>query len=73
MEHLEVLDSRTGKSYKIPIDNGYIRAADISKINMPEGGLMNGIENEPSISRGLRILDTGYQNTACVESSITFM
>ncbi|KAI0183945.1 putative citrate synthase [Xylaria flabelliformis] len=73
MEHLEVLDSRSGKSYKIPIDNGYIRAADISKINVPECGLMNGTETEHTISRGLRILDTGYQNTACVESSITFI
>jgi citrate synthase len=75
MEHLEVLDSRTGKSYKIPIDNGYIRAADISKINVQERGLENGNgdENEPKITRGLRIHDAGYENTSCVESSITFM
>lgn len=73
MEHLEVLDSRTGQSYKIPIDNGYIRAADIGKINAPEHGIENGSDNEPKIARGLRILDPGYQNTACVESGITFM
>lgn len=73
MEHLQVLDSRTGKSYKIPIDDGYIRAADISTIIVPERGQLNDTENESKNSRGLRILDAGYQNTACVESSITFM
>ncbi|KAJ8120634.1 hypothetical protein ONZ43_g2707 [Nemania bipapillata] len=73
MEHLEVRDSRTGTSYKIPIDNGYIRAADIGKITVPERGLGNGNESEVKITRGLRIYDAGYQNTACVESSITFI
>ncbi|KAI1425146.1 citrate synthase [Xylaria sp. FL1777] len=73
MAHLDVVDSRTGKSYKIPIDDGYIRAADIGKINVSESGRVSDAENEPQITRGLRILDTGYQNTACVESSITFI
>ncbi|KAI0435003.1 citrate synthase [Xylaria sp. FL1042] len=73
MAHLEVLDSRTGKSYTIPIDDGYIRATDISKINVPEFEHLGNVENEPQALRGLRILDAGYQNTACVESSITFI
>ncbi|KAI0912853.1 citrate synthase [Ustulina deusta] len=73
MAHLDVLDSRTGKSYKIPIDDGYIRATDIGKISVLECGRMTDVENESQIVQGLRILDTGYQNTACVESSITFM
>ncbi|KAI3338226.1 citrate synthase [Ustulina deusta] len=73
MAHLDVLDSRTGKSYKIPIDDGYIRATDIGKISVLECGRMTGVENESQIVQGLRILDTGYQNTACVESSITFI
>ncbi len=73
MAHLDVLDSRTGKSYKIPIDDGYIRATDIGKISVLECGRMADVENESQIVQGLRILDTGYQNTACVESSITFM
>ncbi|KAJ2993393.1 hypothetical protein NUW58_g1855 [Xylaria curta] len=73
MEHLDILDSRTGKSYKIPIDDGYIRAADIGRISIPECGVANDIKNEFKNTRGLRILDTGYQNTACVESSITFV
>ncbi|KAI8624316.1 citrate synthase [Xylariaceae sp. FL1651] len=73
MEHLEILDSRTGKSYNIPIDNGYIRASDIGRITIPEVGLENESEYEPKINRPLRIYDNGYQNTACVESSITFI
>ncbi|KAI0099725.1 citrate synthase [Nemania sp. FL0031] len=73
MEHLEVLDSRTGKSYKLPIDDGFVRAVDIGKISVPERGIEGNTENETKTSRGLRILDLGYQNTACVESSITFI
>ncbi|KAI0976884.1 citrate synthase [Xylaria arbuscula] len=73
MAHLDVLDSRTGKSYKIPIDDGYIRATDIGKINIAEFDRVNDVEDESKATRGLRILDTGYQNTACVESSITFI
>lgn len=72
MAHLDVIDSRTGKSYQIPIDDGYIRAADIGKISVLESTREENAK-EPQISRGLRILDAGYQNTACVESSITFM
>ncbi|KAI1292751.1 citrate synthase [Xylaria venustula] len=73
MAHLDVLDSRTGKSYQIPINDGYIRATDIGKINIPEFDRVNDVEDESKATRGLRILDTGYQNTACVESSITFI
>lgn len=73
MDHLEVLDSRTGKSYKIPIDNGYISASELGKITVEERGLINGDGKASTIPKGLRILDIGYQNTACVESKITFM
>ncbi|KAJ3577549.1 hypothetical protein NPX13_g3013 [Xylaria arbuscula] len=72
MAHLDVIDSRTGKSYQIPIDDGYIRAADIGKISILESKSEENAK-EPQIARGLRILDAGYQNTACVESSITFI
>ncbi|KAI1170164.1 citrate synthase [Nemania sp. FL0916] len=73
MEQLEVVDSRTGKSYKIPIDDGYVRAADIAKITAPERSPVKENGNGPEISRGLRVIDQGYQNTACVESSITYI
>ncbi|KAI0395731.1 citrate synthase [Xylariaceae sp. FL0594] len=73
MAHLEVLDSRTGKSYDIPIDDGYIRASDIAKISVDERAPGIDAEKPSSIPRSLRILDVGYQNTACVESKLTFI
>jgi citrate synthase len=70
MEHyLQALDSRTGKSYVIPIDGDHIKAADIAQITVPEAKADNG----DTLSRSLRILDNGFQHTACMESSITFM
>ncbi|KAI1112529.1 citrate synthase [Nemania sp. NC0429] len=73
MDHLDVVDSRTGKSYNIPIHDGYVRAADIGKIQVPERGITNETQTEFEFAQGLRVLDAGYQNTACVESSITFI
>ena len=72
-ESLQVLDSRTGKSYTIPIQGGdYIRAADIGQISASDGSKVNG-DAGVQIARPLRILDNGFQHTACMESSITFM
>ena len=68
-QYLEVTDSRSGKSYKIPIEGDYIRAADIGRIGAPEG------RDEAALKAAhpLHILDNGYQHTACMESSITHM
>ena len=68
LECLIVLDARTAKSYKIPIQDNHILGADVAKIVCPDN---NG--DEGSIERPLRILDRGYENTACMESSITVM
>ncbi|KAI1081994.1 putative citrate synthase [Whalleya microplaca] len=68
--HLQVVDSRTGKSYKIPIEGDYIRAADIGRISIPASKAENG-DRGIQISRPLHILDNGFQHTACMESSIT--
>ncbi|KAI0178896.1 putative citrate synthase [Hypoxylon sp. FL1284] len=66
--HLEVTDSRTGKSYKIPIQEDYVRASDIARIGAPEGKVdLEALK----AAHPLRILDNGFQNTACMESSIT--
>lgn len=79
-ECLHVVDSRTGKSYAIPIHDGdYIRAADIaqittsnsSNVNVPTSKA-NGYTGADGL-RPLRILDNGFQHTACTESSITFV
>jgi citrate synthase len=73
MDSLQVVDSRTGNSYTIPIHKGdYIRAADIGQIKALEVQTENGDAGIP-ISRSLRILDKGFEHTACMESSITLV
>lgn len=70
---LQVVDSRTGKSYTIPIRSGdYILAADVGQITAPDAKNENG-DAGVEVARSLRILDNGFQHTACMESSITFM
>ncbi|KAI2622537.1 putative citrate synthase [Hypoxylon sp. NC1633] len=66
--HLDITDSRTGKSYTIPIQGDYIRAADIGRIGAPEG---KADVAALKAAHPLHILDNGFQYTACMESSIT--
>lgn len=74
---LYVIDARTRKLYNLPIyDGDYIRAADVGQITAPGAGKVNGLVNGDTgvqIPRSLRILDNGFQHTACMESSITFV
>ena len=72
MECLLVLDSRTGKSYKVPIQNNFIQAADVSKVTISDA---DNEDEDASVqaARPLRILDRGFENTACMMSSITVM
>ena len=70
---LQVLDSRSGQSYTIPIHDGdYISAEDIGQIIAP-GASTADVEDGVQNPHSLRILDRGFQYTACTESSITFM
>ncbi|KAI0103490.1 putative citrate synthase [Daldinia grandis] len=66
--HLDVVDSRTGKSYTIPIKGDYIRASDVARIGAPDSkeDLATSLKARP-----LHIIDNGFQHTACMESSIT--
>lgn len=69
-QHLSVTDSRTGKEYTIPIEGDYVRAADIAKIGAPEGKIdLAALQ----AAHPLRVIDNGFANTACMESSITHM
>jgi citrate synthase len=68
---LLVLDSRTGQSYQIPIKDNYINASDVSKIAIPD--VLKTEDAEVQVNRPLRLLDRGFENTACGESSITLM
>ncbi|KAK2602138.1 hypothetical protein N8I77_008696 [Diaporthe amygdali] len=68
-EYLDIVDSRTGKKYTVPINNNSVAATDFSVIiasNDPGSPT-------PSGDTGLRIFDQGFKNTACVKSSITYV
>jgi citrate synthase len=60
-QSLTVRDNRTGQEYDVPILDGTIRAADLSKIRVKE--------DEP----GLATYDPGFVNTASCRSSITYI
>src|ERR1700752_5384161 len=58
---LQVTDTRTGRSYEIPITEGAIRAIDLRQIKVSEDNF------------GLMTYDPAYLNTASCRSSITFI
>jgi citrate synthase len=60
-EALDVVDSRTGKSYKIPITENSIHAPDLKQIKGCDGG------------PGLVSYDPAFLNTASCRSTITYI
>src|SRR3954463_7624602 len=58
---LTVRDDRTGKSYVIPVVDGYIRASELRKIKAS------------SDDEGLLTYDPGFMATAAVKSGITYI
>ena len=58
---LRVTDSRTGRSYELPIVDGAIRATDLRQIKTSEDDF------------GLLSYDPAFQNTASCRSAITFI
>ena len=58
---LRVTDTRTGRSYEIPIVDGAIRAIDLRQIKTSEDDF------------GLLSYDPAFQNTASCRSAITFI
>ena len=66
---LHVIDSRTFKSYDIPIHRNTIRAVDFQAIKGPE----EGSDPADQVARGIRLYDPGYRNTAVAESKITYL
>jgi citrate synthase len=59
---IEVKDSRTGKTYNLPITDGAIRANDLKQIKTPDA-------DDP----GLLSYDPAFLNTASCRSAITFI
>ena len=58
---LRVTDSRTGRSYELPIVDGAIRATDLRQIKASDDDF------------GLLSYDPAFQNTASCRSAITFI
>ena len=58
---LTVTDSRTGKTYELPIKNGTIKAMDLRQIKAGAGDF------------GLMSYDPAFMNTASCTSRITFI
>jgi citrate synthase len=58
---LTVTDSRTGKSYELPITDGTVRAMDLRQVKTDEQDF------------GLMVYDPAYMNTASCRSSITYI
>ena len=58
---LEVSDSRTGKSYRLPISDGAIRASDLKQIKTDDDDF------------GMMSYDPAFLNTASTRSAITFI
>jgi citrate synthase len=58
---LEIRDSRTGKSYSVPITDGTIRAQDLRQIRVDDSEF------------GMMSYDPAFMNTAACRSAITFI
>ncbi|MGA2989287.1 MAG: citrate synthase [Candidatus Korobacteraceae bacterium] len=58
---LTVVDNRTGKSYNIPITNDTVRAMDLRQIKVDAEDF------------GMMTYDPAFMNTACCESTITYI
>src|SRR6202171_5393450 len=60
-DHLEIKDSRTGKSYTVPITDDTIRTADLKQIKVKDDDF------------GMMGYDPAFMNTASCRSKITFI
>lgn len=58
-DSLSVTDSRTGKTYDLPVGKSFIKSSDLQKIN-----------NKGKV---LRAYDPGYMNTITCTSTISFI
>jgi hypothetical protein len=67
---LIVKDSRSGKSYDVPIRRGSVDAMQFRQ--MITTSSFSALLGRP-LKGSLKVLDVGYQNTACAESSITYV
>ena len=59
---IDITDSRTGKTYNLPVTEGAIRASDLKKVRTED-------EDDP----GLLSYDPAFMNTASCRSAITYI
>ncbi|TLD35660.1 citrate synthase protein [Venturia nashicola] len=67
---LIVKDSRSGNTYNVPIRKGSVDAMQFRQ--MVTTSKFSTMLGKP-VKGQLKVLDVGYQNTACAESNITFV
>ncbi|CAI7636614.1 unnamed protein product [Penicillium glandicola] len=65
---LFIRDSRTNVNYEIPINQNAVRATDLQRIRAPS---LNS-NRADQVAHGLRVYDPGLQNTAVIQSAISF-
>ncbi|KAE8363262.1 citrate synthase-like protein [Aspergillus caelatus] len=65
---LHIVDSRTKQKYEIPIRQNVVSAIDLKKITAPA----TDINRADHVAGGLRVHDPGLQNTAVIESAISY-
>ncbi len=75
---LSVTDNRTGRTYKIPIQNNSVNASDFKQISasrhvLPLIGPEAVDREEDETEGGLRVFDGGFTNTTVLRSAITYI
>lgn len=65
---LHIVDSRTKQKHEIPIRQNVVSAIDLMRITAPA----TGTNKADHVAGGLRVHDPGLQNTAVIESAISY-
>lgn len=69
-DSLTVIDNRTGKAIKVPIKDNAVPATALKQL---KADTKVGERAENETEGGLRVFDSGYQNTAVISSRITYI
>lgn len=69
LQALEIRDLRTNNLYTMPIRHNAVSAVDFAAIKAPENDCSIADQGQ----NGLRVFDPGFQNTAVVESNVTYV
>jgi citrate synthase len=68
-ETLTIVDNRSGAEYSFPIVHNSVSSIQFKEIKLSPEGRYPGDQHE----NGLKLLDPGFQNTACMKSQICFV